>query len=308
MDNPVQNAKNKTKFWYVFKQCEQGRSVILHSNTCCLLRNATDLDGRITLRQIIPNTWTVYKNVRAFFSLPRVYASELLMETAVNQPVDVPLSDTDKDIEVAIQKYLAKETPMDRLKDMFSRNHKNDYSDNLIFIYSNTYKAAVFTFLVMATISGVHGKQDFIDRNKASQFRSKFHANRLLMDTIWLYMFRGGFKWSFKVGAFVGSFLLVSQSIATCRNKSSPLEYIIAGGVTGGLMKMNLGLRGFVVGSLVGAVLGLLGGIPIYSALTFGMQTQEEKHYLEVKDKVLYQRHLEKLAGKPSTAFQGISS
>ncbi|KAK3605809.1 hypothetical protein CHS0354_002426 [Potamilus streckersoni] len=305
MDNRVHNATNTTKFWAVYKQFEQQRSVILHSNLCCLLRNAKDPDGRITLRQTIPNTWSVYKSVRAFISLPRVYASELAMETAVDlkQPLDVPLSDTDREIEVAIQEYLAKETPMDRLKEMFSKNHKNDYSNTLMFIYSSTYKAVAFTFLVMATISGIHGKQDFIDRNKASQFRSKMHANRLMMDTIWLYMFRGGFKWSFRVGVFVGSFLLVSQSFATYRNKSSPLEFFIAGGVTGGLLKMNLGLKGFLVGSIVGAVLGLLGGIPIYSAMSFGKQTQEDKHYLEVKNKVLYQRHLRKLTGEPSTAL-----
>ncbi|GBP28876.1 RPII140-upstream gene protein [Eumeta japonica] len=60
---------------------------------------------------------------------------------------------------------------------------------------------------------------------------------------------------------------LISTVISTYRDKTSVLEYVIAGFITGGLYKANLGLAAAVVGSGLGAALSLVGGTIICSIL-----------------------------------------
>lgn len=71
--------------------------------------------------------------------------------------------------------------------------------------------------------------------------------------------------------------------IAVYRGKSSMIEYIAAGAITGGTYKFNLGLRGITAGMIVGGVLGTIGGgVSLLILKSTGM-TMEEVRYWQYK-------------------------
>lgn len=75
----------------------------------------------------------------------------------------------------------------------------------------------------------------------------------------------------------------ITTSIAVYRGKSSFVEYITAGAVTGSLYKFNLGLRGMFAGAVVGGVLGTIaGGASLLILRSTGM-TMEEVRYWQYK-------------------------
>ncbi|KAG7263673.1 hypothetical protein CRUP_031972 [Coryphaenoides rupestris] len=79
---------------------------------------------------------------------------------------------------------------------------------------------------------------------------------------------RYGLRWSWRVAAFVMLFNSVSTGLSVYRDRDALSHYVAAGALTGGLFRINLGVRGLVGGTLIGTVLGLPAG-----ALVVGMQT-----------------------------------
>lgn len=185
--------------------------------------------------------------------------------------------------ELEIQEYLARETGMDRLRKMYSRNDLNKYSPELGFIYQVTLQTAGMTFLCMFVLAGRQAKNDFIDRNRVTVFKTRFQAARRLQDTVFLYGMKEGFKWAARVSLFSAAFLLISQSIAAYRNKSSVWEYSLAAAVTIGTLKSTLGLRGFLVGTGFGAVTGSLCGLLAIMVMKLSNETQEQRHFWQIQ-------------------------
>lgn len=204
--------------------------------------------------------------------------------------------------EVEVQEYLAKETGRDRLAKMFSKDHLNEVSPEIKFIKQVTLQSAGVTFLVMSALSGRQAKMEFIDRNKATVFRTRFQAFRRLHDVVFLYSMKEGAKWTLRVSLFSAAFLGISQSIAVYRNKSTPWEYCISAATIIGAMKINMGLRGFLVGTGFGAVMGLCMGLIAYGAMKLTNETQEQRHYWQIT------RELEKERLISSIAKRGIKT
>lgn len=63
------------------------------------------------------------------------------------------------------------------------------------------------------------------------------------------------------------------------RGKSSIWEYLTAGAVTGGLFRVNLGLRGLVAGAAVGTALGLIAGSASLGIMKLSGTSMEEVRY-----------------------------
>ncbi|KAK7102698.1 hypothetical protein V1264_020883 [Littorina saxatilis] len=195
--------------------------------------------------------------------------------------------------ELEIQNYLAQETGKDRLFKMFTRDHIGKSSSEFAFTYQVTLQAAGLTFLMMSFLAGRQAKQEFIDRNRATVFKTRFQAFRRLNDQIFLFSMKEGMKWAMRVSLFSLSFMGISQSIAVYRNKSSPWEYAIASGTTIGALKANMGLRGFVVATGFGLVIGTFMGVVVLGAMKALNETQEQRHYWEIQKELEKEKYYE---------------
>ncbi|KAG8039740.1 hypothetical protein G9C98_000469 [Cotesia typhae] len=102
---------------------------------------------------------------------------------------------------------------------------------------------------------------NFIENNHATKFPNHLEAKRQLQHRVTLAMGSGALKWGWRIGMFSTIFLTTSTAVAAWRGEDGVLEYVIAGMTAGGLFKVNMGLKGFIAGSLVGAFVGTLTGL-----------------------------------------------
>lgn len=85
-------------------------------------------------------------------------------------------------------------------------------------------------------------------------------------------------------------------SVSVYRDKSSLYEYLAAGTITGGLYKVNMGLRGMAVGGLLGGGLGGVAGVLSLLVLRLSGTSMEEVRYWQYKwraerDRTIRQAH-----------------
>lgn len=251
----------------------------------------------------------LHRQFRSAFQLPRLDASELPVQqiqsdiypvspgdalTAVAEDLRKNMVQNKKFIsEVEIQEFLTSETGWNRLKRMYSKDVDGFHSPELWFIGESLLKICGMTFLITSYIGGRHGRDKFIKNNQATAFRTQFQASRLMTDQAVLTGMKSGLIWTYRVGIFSSLFLLLSQSIAVYRNKSSVLEYVIASGVTGSLLKANLGPKGMVSGGVFGSIMGLFGGSLIYGFMLLSNETQEQRHYWNIQKYLEFKRELQ---------------
>lgn len=78
---------------------------------------------------------------------------------------------------------------------------------------------------------------------------------------------------------FFPVFSAITTTIAVYRKKSSIVEYVSAGALTGAMYKFNMGLRGMTAGCLVGGALGTVAGAATLLILKTTGMTMEEARY-----------------------------
>lgn len=251
----------------------------------------------------------LHRQFQSVFQLPRISASELPVQqiqsdiypvspadalTAAAEDLRKNMVQKKKFIsEVEIQEFLTSETGWSRLKRMYTKDVDGFHSPELWFIGESLLKICGMTFIVTSYIGGQRGKDKFIKNNQATAFRTRFQASRLMTDQTVLAGMKSGFIWAYRVGIFSSIFLLLSQSIAVYRNKSSILEYVIASGVTGSFLKANLGPKGMVSGGVFGSIMGLFGGSLIYGFMLLTNETQEQRHYWNIQKYLEVKRELQ---------------
>lgn len=157
--------------------------------------------------------------------------------------------------EVAI---LKNETGWDRLSAMF------DVSSGL-----GPELSLVQTGMVIGGVSGgIAGgwnyakiaKMNFIRQNESNYYTHTKEAARDLHDKVTMQFFRGAAKLGWRMAIFSGLFVLGAVSGFTYRNKFGIAEHVASGALCGLLFKINMGLRGSIVGLALGSSLGLLSG------------------------------------------------
>lgn len=122
-----------------------------------------------------------------------------------------------------------------------------------------------------------------MNNNQATAFTSHFEAKKKLQDKVTVSFAKGAFKWGWRVALFSSSYVFITTVISVYRGKSAMLEYVTAGAVTGSIYKVNMGLRGMLVGGGLGTALGsLAGGITLLILKGSGM-TMEEVRYWQYK-------------------------
>jgi len=126
----------------------------------------------------------------------------------------------------------------------------------------NIYKAAVSAGIIGWAYGGIpafiHAKQRYIEHSQAEIYHNRFDAVQSAHRAATRGFIRYGWRWSWRTTVFVTIFNTVNTGLNVYRNKNALSHFVIAGAVTGGLFRINLGLHGLVAGGIIGALLGTL--------------------------------------------------
>ncbi|NXL65872.1 TIDC1 factor, partial [Chordeiles acutipennis] len=101
---------------------------------------------------------------------------------------------------------------------------------------------------------------------------------------------RYGWRWSWRVAVFVTIFNTVSTGLSVYRNKTTISNFASAGGVTGALFRMHLGLQGLAGGFVFGTVFGIPAGGLLMVMQKLSGETLQEKRNRERRE--LYEQKL----------------
>jgi len=129
-------------------------------------------------------------------------------------------------------------------------------------------RAILTTVCYSALMGGVYGSlsyskrayYDFFEKNQSTLFKNQFEAKSKLQSQITLAMGKGVVKWGSKVGIFCGTFTTIVTVMNAYTQDVSIISYTTAGGIVGGFARLSFGIRGFIVGSTLGIMLGFFVG------------------------------------------------
>ncbi|XP_067349916.1 complex I assembly factor TIMMDC1, mitochondrial isoform X2 [Channa argus] len=188
------------------------------------------------------------------------------------------------------------DTGWDRIKDLFDRDVTQRYPEELTHVIKSGVVAALAGLIYGGLPAARHARQRYIQISQAEIYNSRVEAVRSAHNAAIRGFVRYGWRWSWRVAAFVTLFNSVSTGLTVYRDKCTLSHYAAAGAVTGGLFRLNLGLRGLVAGTIIGAVLGIPTGALIISMQSLAGETFRERRRRERRE--LYELKLAEWAAR----------
>ncbi|KAJ0009304.1 hypothetical protein NQD34_001006 [Periophthalmus magnuspinnatus] len=179
----------------------------------------------------------------------------------------------------------------DRIKDLFERHPTQKYPEEVTNVLKSGAVAAVAGLFYGGLPAAREARERYIQMSQAEMYTGRVDAVRSAHNAAIRGFVRYGWRWSWRVAAFVTLFNTVSTGLSVYRNKSTLNHYTAGGAVTGGLFRLNLGLRGLVAGSIIGAVLGMPAGLMILSVQSLSGETARERRQRERRE--LYELKLQ---------------
>ncbi|XP_016357120.1 complex I assembly factor TIMMDC1, mitochondrial-like isoform X2 [Sinocyclocheilus anshuiensis] len=175
------------------------------------------------------------------FSLPSVHASDSTSTQTLPQH---------------LRKPEFPDTGWDRIKDLFHRSEGQMYSEELRNIVKSGIAAAVVGMVYGGLPGARHARERFIQLSQAEIYQNRVDAVRSAHNAAIRGFVRFGWRWSWRVAAFVTMFNTVSTGLTVYRDQNALSHFAVAGALTGGVFRLNLGFRGLLAGTAIGAVLG----------------------------------------------------
>ncbi|KAI2668478.1 Complex I assembly factor TIMMDC1, mitochondrial [Labeo rohita] len=183
------------------------------------------------------------------FSLPSVHASDSTSTQTLPQHLSKPEFP---------------DTGWDRIKDLFYRGEGQMYSEELRNIVKSGIAAAMVGMVYGGLPGARHARERFIQLNQAEIYQNRVDAVR-----------------SAHNAAIRGT---VSTGLTVYRDKNALSHFAVAGALTGGVFRLNLGFRGLLAGTAIGAVLGLPAGVIIIGLQKLGGETMHDKRQREKRE------------------------
>ncbi|XP_078410970.1 complex I assembly factor TIMMDC1, mitochondrial isoform X2 [Cetorhinus maximus] len=222
----------------------------------------------------------IYQNYsfRKMFHLPQVYAAEDVGSRAEKLPK-------------FISSPQAPETGWDRIRELFDRNEMKRYPEEITNLWKSVIVAACVGMLYGGIPAAKHAKIRYIEQSQAEVYKNRLEAVRSAQDAAVRGFVRYGWRWSWRVTAFVAIFNTVSTGLSVYHDQDLLRYYSAAGAITGGLFRMNLGLGGFLAGTAIGALMGVPAGALILAMQKVGRETVRERRRRERRE--IYELKLE---------------
>ncbi|XP_076839641.1 complex I assembly factor TIMMDC1, mitochondrial isoform X2 [Brachyhypopomus gauderio] len=181
------------------------------------------------------------------------------------------------------------DTGWDRVKDLFDRGD-GQTSEEVRNVGKSAVMAAVVGLLYGGLPAARHARQRFIQLSHAEVYESRVEAVRSAHNAAIRGFIRYGWRWSWRMTVFATIFNTVSTGLSVYRDKNAMSHFALAGAVTGGVFRMNLGLRGLVAGSAIGAALGVPAGLFLVGLQKLNGETMREQRRRERRE--LYELRL----------------
>lgn len=200
------------------------------------------------------------------FLLPRVFASDVpSLPKGLGQP-EFP------------------DTGWDRIKDLFDTSDGQVQSEEVSNVIKSGLTAALLGMIYGGLPGARHARQRFIQLSQAQIYTNRVDAVRSAHNAAIRGFIRYGWRWSWRVAAFVTLFNAFSTGLCVYYDKNALGYYALAGAVTGGLFRMSIGPVGMLAGSAIGGVLGLPAGAMILGVQKLSGETLRERRRRERRE------------------------
>uniref|UniRef100_A0A8C7B3J3 Complex I assembly factor TIMMDC1, mitochondrial n=1 Tax=Neovison vison TaxID=452646 RepID=A0A8C7B3J3_NEOVI len=207
---------------------------------------------------------------RQLSPFPRVFAAG-----AVAADSEAPAENQKLSSNVPKPEY--SESGWDRLRDLFVKDEQQRTSKELENIYKAALSAGIIGWAYGGIPAFIHAKQRYVEQSQAEIYHNRFDAVQSLHEVVTAGEIRFQLKYSFKFSYFSLLHSTVNTGLNVYRNKNALSHFVIAGAVTGGLFRINLGLHGLVAGGIIGALLGTPVGSLLMAFQKFHGETVQER-------------------------------
>uniref|UniRef100_A0A3B4GN19 Complex I assembly factor TIMMDC1, mitochondrial n=1 Tax=Pundamilia nyererei TaxID=303518 RepID=A0A3B4GN19_9CICH len=146
-------------------------------------------------------------------------------------------------------------TGWERIKDLFDRDVTQKYPEEITNVVNSSALGALAGFVYGGLPAARHARERYIQVSQAELYTNRVDAVRSAHNAAIRGFIRYGWRWSWRVAVIVTLFSSVSTGLSVYQDKDAVSQYVAAGAVTVGLFRLNLGLRGLVAGSVIGAVI-----------------------------------------------------
>lgn len=168
------------------------------------------------------------------------------------------------------------ESGWNRVRELYQLNERGELSQEAEFIVKSAFSGALVGVVYGGVPAARFSREQFIKHSQSEVYRHRIEAVRSVHNAAIRGFIRYGFRWGWRVAAFVSVFNCVSTGLSAYRDKVVVSNFAAAGAVTGALFRLNLGLQGLVGGSVIGAFLGVPAGALISALQTFAGQDLRE--------------------------------
>ncbi|NXG20490.1 TIDC1 factor, partial [Grallaria varia] len=182
------------------------------------------------------------------------------------------------------------QTGWERLSELWQRDELQRYPEETVTLVKAAFTAGVAGWLYGGLPAFLSARRAFIAGSHGELFQNRADAVQSAHRAGLRSFIRYGWRWSWRVTAFVTIFNMVSTGLSVYRDKTTISNFAAAGGFTGALFRMNLGLQGLAGGMVFGTAFGIPAGALLMVLHSLAGETLQEKRSRERRE--LYERKL----------------
>ncbi|XP_076207700.1 complex I assembly factor TIMMDC1, mitochondrial [Aptenodytes patagonicus] len=171
------------------------------------------------------------------------------------------------------------QTGWERLSELWRRDERQRYPEETVNIVKSAFTGGVVGWVYGGLPAFYHARKAFIEGSHGELFQNRADAVQSAHRAGLRSFIRYGWRWSWRVAAFVTIFNTVSTGLTVYRNKTTISNFASAGAFTGALFRMHLGLQGLAGGFVFGTAFGIpAGGLLMIMQKLAGETLQEKRN------------------------------
>ncbi|KAI8781414.1 complex I assembly factor TIMMDC1, mitochondrial [Biomphalaria glabrata] len=178
--------------------------------------------------------------------------------------------------EVGLTTITQNETGWDRLKMLYCYRYQTGFIQEDVQMMNTIIKRVVFLGAIISLVSASSRSSAKLLEKQSPELPTM--KVLLLERSIRRDILKETVKTTLKMAAFSCIIIHLSQAIAAYRNKSTVWEYGIASSLAFAFKELDQGMRIVVRAGAMGAIMGIIGGYVICSALSTSGWSQEERN------------------------------